>query len=258
MTRGVARAALGISGWRDDLSQAVSISRAFDLTSRAMVTSFVHGVAISQGWLLATGAALREADELVGLARNFGDDVALGCAEVGRLVIALHLDEQNRRPGMEDIAEVRALAQRVGVGPWVPLIDVLTAKRAAADGDGRGAVAGLRALVRDLDELGEMGWRSLAMEELAALLLRHGGAAGLDEAATVIDDLAALTRERGAIAYDPPVLRLRALLAQSEGDLVVAREMARQYLASATKLGFEGHIVAASAMWRDMPGTIQN
>lgn len=254
MTRGVARAALGMDGWREDLMRAVSIARSFDLTSRAMVTSFVHGVAISQGWLLATSAALREADEIVGLAENFGDDLALGCAQVGRLVILLHLDEPNRSPGLQDIAAVRDIAQRVGVGPWVPLIDILTAKRTASGGDGAGAVAGLRTLVRDLRDQGEMGWRSLATELLAELLLRHGGVAGLDEAGTAIDDLAALTRARGAIAYDPPVLRLRALLARSDGDHVAARDMTRQYLDSATKLGFEGHMAAAAAMWAEYAG----
>lgn len=258
MTRGVARAALGRDGWREDLTQAVSIARSFDLTSRAMVTSFVHGVAISQGWLLATAAALREADEIVGLAENFGDDLALGCAQVGRLVIVLHLDEPNRSPGLQDIAAVRDIAQRVGVGPWVPLIDILTAKRTASGGDGAGAVIGLRTLVRDLREQGEMGWRSLATELLAELLLRHGGVAGLDEAATAIDDLAALTRARGAIAYDPPVLRLRALLAQSDGDHVAARDMTRQYLDSATKLGFEGHMAAAASMWAQYAGDDPN
>ena len=209
MTRGVARAALGMSGWKDDLLQAMSIARAFDLTSRAMVTSFVNGVAISQGWLLPDAAAVRESAEILELAEQFGDDLTLATARVGRLVVLTHLDELGIETGLEEIAAIRNLALAAGTGPWTPLIDAAAARKRADAGDLDGAIEALRELVENLYDSGEMGWRIAAATALVELLLRRGADSDQHAARMATDRLAAVATEPGIVAHELPLLRLR-------------------------------------------------
>jgi adenylate cyclase len=120
LTRGVARAALGTDGWHDDLRRAVSMARGFDLTSRALVTSFVHAVVVPQGWLPPDNSAVFESEEILRLAEQFGDDLTLAAAHVLRGGILLRRSGSAAVEGTRMLARARELAERVGVRAWDP------------------------------------------------------------------------------------------------------------------------------------------
>ena len=70
VTRGFARGALGMPGWKDDFDRALAMTRGFDLTTRTLVAFYVYGVAISLGWLLPDATALRQSAEILALAEE--------------------------------------------------------------------------------------------------------------------------------------------------------------------------------------------
>jgi adenylate cyclase len=60
--------------------------------------------------------------------------------------------------------------------------------------------------------------------------------------------LADVPTEPGFVLNEIPLLRLRALLAQTQGDEVSYRDYRDRYRAMATSLGYEGHMAMAEAM----------
>jgi adenylate cyclase len=78
--------------------------------------------------------------------------------------------------------------------------------------------------------------------------LQRGGDADVREAAAVIERLAAVPTEPGFVLYEVTLLRLRALVAQADGDETAYRAFRDRYRAMATSLGFEGHMAMAEAM----------
>jgi class 3 adenylate cyclase len=248
MTRGAARAALGIDGWKDDLQDAVTMARGFDLTSRAMVMSFVHLVTTSQGWLTPDASAVDESEEILRLAEQFGDDFTLAAACVLRGAVLRHRTDSEAPVGVQMLARARELAERVGVRAWNPLIDIEAAKAKADDGDLDEAIAMLRGLVDEFFNTGEMAWYGVATGALVQALLSRGGDDDAQAAETAIDLLAQTPTEPGVVVYELLLLRLRALLARAHGDEARYREHRDRYRDKARTLGFEGHIAWAEAM----------
>jgi adenylate cyclase len=70
----------------------------------------------------------------------------------------------------------------------------------------------------------------------------------LDEAQTVIDNLAATPTEPGYVYHELPLLRLNAMLAKARGDEERYRDCRDRYRARAESTGLEGHIALAHAM----------
>src|SRR6202007_227682 len=64
---------------------------------------------------------------------------------------------------------------------------------------------------------------------LVDALLRRGGPADLREAQAAIDRLAAVPTEPGFVMHDIWLLRLRALMAQADGDDAAYRELRDSY-----------------------------
>ena len=79
-------------------------------------------------------------------------------------------------------------------------------------------------------------------------LLTRGSEADLSEARDVTDGLAAMPTEPGVIVYQIWLLRMRALLAQAEGDEVAYRDYRDRYREMANGLGFEGHMKWSAEM----------
>ena len=248
MTRGVARAGLGIDGWQDDLRRAVSMARGFDLTSRALVTSFVHAAAVPQGWLLPDDSAVSESEEILRLAEQFGDDFTLAAAHVLRGTILLRRPGSAALAGTRMLARARELAERVGVRGWNPFIDIEAAKAKASAGDLDEAIALLRRLVDEFFDTGDMAWRGVGTTVLVETLLSRGDENDASEAEIAIQRLARVPTEPGVVVYELPLLRLRALVAKAHGDDTGYREFRDRYLDMAKTLGFEGHIAWAEAM----------
>jgi class 3 adenylate cyclase len=248
MTRGAARAALGIDGWKDDLQHAVTMARRFDLTSRAMVMSFVHLVTTSQGWLTPDASAVDESEEVLRLAEQFGDDFTLAAACVLRGAVLRHRTDSEAPVGVQMLARARELAGNVGVGAWNPVIDIETAKAKADNGDLDEAITTLRGLVDEFFDSGEMAWYGVATSALVETLLSRGGDDDAQAAETAIHRLAETPTEPGVVVYELLLLRLRALLARTHGDEARYREHRDRYRDLARTLGFEGHIAWAEAM----------
>ena len=248
LTRGVARAALGTDGWHDDLRRAVSMARGFDLTSRALVTSFVHAVVVPQGWLLPDNSVVIESEEILRLAEQFGDDLTLAAAHVLRGGILLRRPGSAAVEGTRMLARARELAERVGIRAWDPFIDIEAAKAKASAGDLDEAIALLRRLVDEFFNTGDMAWRGVATAVLVETLLSRGGENDASEAEIAIQRLAQMATEPGVVVYELPLLRLRALVAKAHSDDTGYREFRDRYRDMARTLGFEGHIDWAEAM----------
>ena len=91
------------------------------------------------------------------------------------------------------------------------------------------------------------GWRR-STATLTESLLYRGTAADLSEAKEVTNRLAAVPTEPGVIVYEIWLLRMRALLAQAEGDDTTYRDYRDRYRKMANDLGFEGHMAWAAEM----------
>jgi adenylate cyclase len=248
MTRGVARAASGIDGWKDDLRRAVTMARRFDLTSRALVTSFVHVVATSQGWLMPDASAVDESEEILRLAEQFGDDLTLAAACVLRGEVLRHRTDSEAPVGVQMLARARELFEHVGVRSWNPVIDIEAAKAKADGGDLDEAIAALLGLVDEFFNTGEMAWYGVATSALVEALLSRGGDNDAEAAETAIYRLARVPTEPGVVAYELPLLRLRALLAGANGVSATYAQFRDRYRDMAKALGFEGHIAWAQAL----------
>jgi len=248
MTRGVGRAALGIDGWKDDLRRAVTVARGFDLTSRAMVTSFVYIVATSLGWLTPDDSVVEESAEILRLAEQFGDDLTLAAAYVLRGAVLRHRTDSEAPTGAQMLARARELFEHVGVRTWNPVIDIEAVKAEAEDGHVDEAIATLRGLVDEFFKSGEMAWYGVATSVLVETLLSRGGDDDALAAEIAIDRLAREPIDSGVVAYELVLLRLRALLARASGDKTGYRDYRDRYRDMAKTLGFEGHIAWAEAM----------
>ena len=93
-----------------------------------------------------------------------------------------------------------------------------------------------------------MTFRGAATTAFVKALLQRGGEQDVDEAASAIDQLAAIPTEPGFVLFDVALPALRALLARVRGDEASYRDYAERYLAMSTSFGFEGHMAEARAL----------
>lgn len=83
---------------------------------------------------------------------------------------------------------------------------------------------------------------------LVETLLERGADGDQAEALELVDWLANLAAAGGSVMLDLMLLRLRALMARSEGDEPGYRESVGRYGAMAESLGFDGHVAWAEEM----------
>ncbi len=83
---------------------------------------------------------------------------------------------------------------------------------------------------------------------LVESLLQRGAEADIREAKDAIARLAAVPTEPGVVLIEIWLLRMRALLAQAEGDEATYRDYRDRYRQMANDLGFEGHMQWAAEM----------
>jgi hypothetical protein len=83
---------------------------------------------------------------------------------------------------------------------------------------------------------------------LVEALLQRGTEDDVREAHTIIERLAAVPTDPGFVLFELPLLRLRALLARSNGDGADYRDLRDQYRARANALDYQGHMAQADAM----------
>jgi class 3 adenylate cyclase len=249
--RGVGRYFLGRPGWRDDLRHGLAMARSADPLSYAMVVAYVYFPGIATGVLRPDDSAMREIDDALGIAERSGDDLAVSNARgtLGMALIHRHTDAERDR-GHKLLAEVAEVFLRQGHNQTeLPMINVYSARERARCGDRDGAIPLGRAVVDHLVREGRLlSWGPPVTGVLVDTLLDRGGQRDVVEAEAAIERLAAAPTDDGLALRDIWLLRLRALLAQTQGDEVSYRDYRDRYRDMARTLGYEGHMAWAQAM----------
>jgi adenylate cyclase len=246
-SRGGARWALGLAGWRSDFDQAIAVAGAVDPLLQAALIADFYTLALMNGSLLPDATALRDTAEALAIAERSGDNhLALVVALEARGIVLVHQDGPEREHGFDLLAQVREAALRERVTR--PQVDIQIAKEKVRTGDLDGAIDLSRAVTDDLFAAGEMIYRGSATTVLVDALLRRGSHTDVQEAQAAIDRLAAVPTDPGFVLHELPLLRLRALLAKAHGDEAGYCDFRDRYRAMATSLGFEGHMKWAEAM----------
>jgi adenylate cyclase len=246
--RGTARWSLGLAGWREDLQEAVTIARDADTFTLAIAIVYKY-CGVIFGVLPPDSAALDETAELLRNAERFGDNLALAWARVVRGIALVHYGAQGRDDALELLGQARDTAtdQQANV-TVVQVADLLIATRKARGGDLDDAIALSRAATNQLLTSGAMWWLGMATPILVEALIQRGAEGDLAEAQAAIETLAAIPTDPGLVLFEVPLLRMRALLAQANGDDVAYRDFRDRYRKIATDLGFQGHMAWAEAM----------
>ena len=176
-------------------------------------------------------------------------DAALNVAEFTLGVVLLNRDAAaDRHRGLELM--VRALDTWLSEQFFfmVPVTELLAARERVRRGDRDAGLAMMRQAVDELHQAGRPGFAVWGTGVLVETLLERGAEGDLGEAQEACDRLANLPATEGWVVFDIWLLRMRALLAQSRGDLASYRDYRDRYRAMATSLGFEGHMAWAEAM----------
>jgi hypothetical protein len=247
--RGLGKATLGQSGWRQDLDHALNIARETDQFSRAAVIAYRYTPTISRGVLLAGDAALDDIEAALRTAERSSDDMALVVLRMALGIALIHHDSPDRQRGFDMLAELRAtcVKEKFTLNA-VPEFDIYAARGSAELGDADSAVAQLRAVTDDMFGTRNLGNIDVAATALVETLLARGGTDDLAEAEAVIDRLEAIPSHIIPAMREITMLRLRALLARAHRDDTAYRDYRDRYREMAAELGFEGHIAWAAAM----------
>lgn len=248
--RGVARWCLGIFGWKDDFREAMAMARerAEDPTILAGVMWFSYPHGIPYGVIASDAIAMRAAAEFLLMAEQFGDNLALGIARAVRGIVTVHHGGPQRDAALHLLGKERERALRAAALLAVPILDIHIAQELTRIGDLDRAIALARTLLDDLLASDISIWTALAITTLAEALLQRAGVSDLDAAQAATDTLADMPTDPGFVLNEIILLRLRALLAQAQGDDVTYRHYRDRYRKMANDLGFEGHIGWAAAM----------
>jgi hypothetical protein len=247
--RGLARSWFGLTGWREDLDNAVTFAEeSGEPFTLAMLVSW-NGLGIWNGVLAADDAAIHTTEGALQTVEASGDNYAVVMLR-NNLGSALLLRdaEDDRNRGLELLALTRDLAvQRQYLGSELSIIDVYFGREQARGGDADGGIQVLRKSVHDMVTRGQVGYYIPAVGVLVETLLNRGADGDVAEAEAAIARLAAAPAD-GSVVRDIWLLRLRTLLAKARGDDAAYRDYRDRYRDMARTLGFEGHIAWAEAM----------
>ena len=249
LMRGSCRYCLGVRGWRDDLDQAIAMARSIDPMSVIAPVLYKHRFAAHAGAVLPDAAADRDTAEAMEMAEHSGDDFQVDAARVSRGLVLINQGGSQRAAGFALLAQYREAHLRHGYAEnVVRTVDTEIAKEKARTGDVDGAIQLARAVVDFSFDAGDMLSLGEATRVLVESLLQRGTGADLKEAQAAIERLAAEPTDSGFVLFEVPLLRMRALLAQSHSDAASYTQFRDRYRDMAKRLGFEGHIALAEAM----------
>ncbi len=249
--RAGARYALGRSGWRDDVRLGLAVARSVDPLTYAYAISQTYNFVMPFGALRPDDRAVREIEDALQTAKRSGDNLALGLIRIalGLALVHRHTDAERER-GHTLLVEVSEGVLRRGQNlVWLPILNVYSAREKARRGHRDDAIPLMRAAVDHLVREGQLlAWGIFATGVLVETVLDRGAERDVAEAEAAIARLAAAPADDGLVIRDIWLLRLQALLAQARGDDTAYRDYRDRYRATATTLGFEGHIDWAEAM----------
>lgn len=246
--RGLANSCLGLQGWKRDLTEAVEIASGSDHFTHVLTTMF-SVLPMGYGALMPDTVSAQHTVELVDLAMRSGDDFTLANARMAHGALLVLQDGEDRDRGFELLGAVRqsALQQRFTLaGMWFH--DILKAQDLGRSGNLDAAIDLARTTTNNLIDAGCILWSGMAISTLVELLLERAGPDDLHEAQASTALLANPPNDARFTLYELPLLRLRALLAQTlelRADYQTNRD---RYRRSAASCGFEGHIKWAEEM----------
>lgn len=250
-SRAIARYCLGQNGWQEDLKRSSALARQADPLTYAAVVAWSYLPAIPNGVLQADTQALKESDEALAIAQRSGNDTALSFAKVALGISLAHRpSEQERTQGLALLQEVSGIflrdAHNLGERP---LVEVYIARELARRGSRPEALSRLRAALDQLtDEEQLMGWGLPATAVWVETLLNGGTESDVASAASAIEEFAGRADCDALVLHTVWLLRLRTLLARATGDETSYRKHVHAYSATATSLGFTGHIAWSRRM----------
>ncbi len=245
--RCIGRWAFGHPGWREDYQQAFAIAKRADVATLSAVMFFVYATAVP--WILpADATALRDTEELLERAQRSGDNLALDLARSARGTVLIFTGGTQHEAGLALLAEAREDVERNSFSyAMLGFMDSIAAMAKLAAGDLDAAVELSRRAADQLFPTGESIW-PIATAILVESLVRRGGRGDIDAAQEALDRAVAAMPTDDIVGFDLHYVRSRAFIARARGDENRYREVADRYLATATSLGFHGHIAAAKAM----------
>ena len=249
--RGIARYAIGLSGWRVDLSDGLALARNADPLSYTLVVGYIYFPGVMIGVLASDDATISEIEAAVPIAERSADDLALAFARVSLGVALVHrptVAERDR--GQKLLNEAVDVFTRGGhnLGE-LPIVHVYLAREMARRGDIDGAIPLMRAALDDLVREGQvLAWGIPATGIFVDTLLARGGDADLVEAEAAMERLARAPTEAGLASRDIWLLRSRALLSRARGDAADYAQLRDRYCDMAKSLDFQGHIAWAEEM----------
>jgi hypothetical protein len=249
--RGLARWALGQSGWRDDLRRGVSVAYSADSLSYVTVVSYVYTAGVPAGALRPDDVAVREIEDSLAIAERSGDNLQLGFAwlDLGLALVHRRTDAERER-GQKLLAEVRDVFVTGGHFLCdIPFIDTYIAREMARRGDRDQAIETMRTAVGHLVQGGQLlCWGVLATGVFVETLLERGTEPDVAEAAGAIEVLATPPPDGDLTVREVWLQRMRALLARARGDVAGYEQFRNSYRDMARTVGLEGHIDWAEAM----------
>jgi adenylate cyclase len=199
--------------------------------------------------LIPDDAALRDSADTLTVAEQSGDDLALNMARTIRGVVLVHRGGGEREVGLSLLAETRERAQSEQFVLMArPIAELHIAMDRLRMGDADAAITSAQKVVGDLVPAGGTIWDAFGTTVLVEALLQRGGESDIADAQTALNWLAAVSSGRGFVPDELALLRLRALLAEAQGDDETYRTSRDSYRARGIQLGFEAHMKWAEAM----------
>lgn len=240
------RLCLGIDGWRSDADAAITMAAALAPKNLVAAIFYKYIVAIPVGVLAPDAAALRETAGALQMAEKAGDEYTLAAARLTRGLVLVRQDD-GRKDGFKLLTQARDAALKKGFTMnALAVVDPEIAREKARKGDLDGAIELARTALDEMFERGAMFLRGVATTILVESLLARGADGDLREAQAAIDRLEEVPVEPGFVLHEIPLLRLRALVAQTHGDEAACHELMKRCRAKAASAGFEP-LVAVTA-----------
>jgi adenylate cyclase len=247
--RANARWCLGAPGWREDVQQAIAWSRGMDATTLSGTVWYTYLFAIPNGVLISDDAALGDSAEALAFAEQSGDDLALDLAQTARGLILVHHDGADHQAGLDLLEKTRqrAISERFALPP-LALVNIHVAREKLRLGELDRAIELSSNILDDQFRSGSAIWSAFTTSVLVDALLQRRHDRDIAEARAAVERLATAPTDPGFVLNEIWQLRLRALLAQAQGDDATYRDYRDRYRKMAAELGFEGHMAWAEAM----------
>jgi tetratricopeptide (TPR) repeat protein len=233
---------LGLLGRLGELDEA--LPQAIELTREQEVLGFLSwGLAIRVfhgEWSGNIATALTSARQAVEVAERSGASFFLSIA-LAWLGDALRL-ERHYEEALEVYQRTLDLihAKRVAF-QWRPVVIAGQAQIHSALGEHERAIAQARAALEEALPGGNRFGESVARVALARVLLAAGEQELQEEIEQCLDLGEGLCRETGMRIHHPPLLEVRAALAERRGDAQEARRILREAHRLYTEMGATGH-----------------